>query len=108
VETVASQPSRHQPAYNIIKHHFGQVKQTCDNLFFFHPSSFAHLFKCTFSQVDLATARPEDLHNRIVHFGDKHVGHRFQEALDDPTYMHELCPTVHVGHRFQEVRRLGA
>ena len=37
--------------------------------------------------MDLATARPEDLHNRIIHFGDKHVGNRFQEALDDPAYM---------------------
>jgi hypothetical protein len=48
---------------------------------------FKHQFKHSCTQVDLATARPEDLHTRIVHFGEKHVGSTFQEAMADPAYM---------------------
>lgn len=35
----------------------------------------------------MATARLEDLHGRVVHFGEKHVGSTFQEAMMDPAYM---------------------
>jgi hypothetical protein len=49
----------------------------------------------------LATARPEDLHTRLVHFGEKHVGNTFQEAMLDPTYMNYVLERM-VPKTFEE------
>ena len=52
--------------------------------------------------MDLATARPEDLHARIILFGEKHVGSTFQEAMADPIYMSWIMKWM-VPRTFEEV-----
>ena len=37
--------------------------------------------------MDLDKVTQEDLHTRLIMFGEKHVGSTFQEAMADPIYM---------------------
>jgi hypothetical protein len=52
--------------------------------------------------VDLDKVTQEDLHTRLVMFGEKHVGSTFQEAMADPTYMSYVMKWM-VPRTFEEV-----
>ena len=51
----------------------------------------------------MATARLEDLHGRIVHFGEKHLGSTFQEAMLDSAYVTQLLQCTVPIKKFEEV-----
>jgi len=64
----------------------------------------------TCPEVDLATVTAEQLHNRLVLFGVKHVGDTYQEAMQDQSYMLWVikwmtprCTESRIFHRYIEL-----